>query len=78
MERKPRNDVPDTAVALPVDAYVSPEYARAEKEKLWDKVWQIACREEEIPEVGDYYTYDILENSAIVVRTARPLPAQRR
>ena len=70
MEPNPRNDIPDTAVGLPVDAYVSPEYARTEKARLWNKVWQIACREEEIPEVGDYYTYDILEDSAIVVRTA--------
>lgn len=69
MEVKPRNDIPDTAVQLPVEAYISRDYARAEKELLWDKVWQIACREEELPEVGDYVTYDILDSSAIVVRS---------
>lgn len=57
-------------VRIPVEAYVSPEYARAENEKLWSKVWQIACREEEIPEIGDYFTYDILDESIIVVRSA--------
>jgi nitrite reductase/ring-hydroxylating ferredoxin subunit len=67
--RKIRSDIPDTAVEIPVDAYVSPDYARAEKKQLWDRVWQIACREEELPNVGDYVTYDILENSAIIVRT---------
>ncbi len=65
----PINDIPDTAVEIPVTAYVSPEYARAEGERLWQKVWQIACREEDIPEAGSYYTYDILDNSAIVVRS---------
>ena len=50
--------------------YISPEYAREEKEKLWLKVWQMACREEEIPNVGDFYTYEILDQSLIVVRTA--------
>ena len=45
------------------------EYAREEKGKLWNKVWQVACREEEIPEVGDFYTYDILDQSVIVVRS---------
>ena len=70
MHPTPRNDIPDTPVAIPVEAYVSPAYARAEKALLWDKVWQIACREEEIPDVGDYVTYDVLENSAIVVRSA--------
>jgi len=33
-------------------------------------VWQMACREEEIPKVGSYYTYDIVDQSIIVIRTA--------
>lgn len=56
-------------VTLPVDAYISESYARDEKDRLWKRVWQVACREEEIPKVGDYYTYDILDQSVIVVRT---------
>ncbi len=64
-----RSDVSDEAVEIPVAAYISPDYARAERTHLWDKVWQVACREEELPNVGDYVTYDILENSAIIVRT---------
>jgi phenylpropionate dioxygenase-like ring-hydroxylating dioxygenase large terminal subunit len=59
-----------TPVVIPVEAYVSEAYARAEGEKLWPKVWQVACRAEEIPNVGDYVTYDILDESIIVVRTA--------
>ena len=57
-------------VVIPVEAFVSEEYARAENDKLWSKVWQVACRVEEIPKVGDYVTYDILDESIIVVRTA--------
>src|SRR4051812_6789065 len=57
-------------VAIGTEAYFSQSYARAENEKLWGKVWQVACREEEIPKVGDYVTYDILGESIIVVRTA--------
>jgi phenylpropionate dioxygenase-like ring-hydroxylating dioxygenase large terminal subunit len=30
----------------------------------------MACREEEIPKVGDFYTYDIVDQSIIVIRTA--------
>lgn len=37
---------------------------------MWNKVWQVACREEEIPKVGDYITYEIGSQSFIVVRTA--------
>src|SRR5262249_44847419 len=46
------------------------EYARQERDKLWRKVWQQAGRVEEIPEVGNYLTYDILDDSIVVVRTA--------
>jgi phenylpropionate dioxygenase-like ring-hydroxylating dioxygenase large terminal subunit len=60
----------ETPVIIPIDSYVSPEYARAESEKLWPNVWQAACRVDEIPKVGDYVTYDILDESIIVVRTA--------
>ena len=44
-------------------------FADAEAEHLWPKVWQITCRLEEIPKVGDFYTYDILKDSIIVVRS---------
>ena len=58
-------------VLIPTEAYTSEAYARAENEKLWGKVWQVACRVEEIPKVGDYVTYDILDESIIVVRSAK-------
>jgi nitrite reductase/ring-hydroxylating ferredoxin subunit len=52
------------------EAYTSPEYARAERDKLWRKVWLQAGRLEEIPEVGSYITYEILDDSILIVRTA--------
>ncbi|MFP5306208.1 MAG: aromatic ring-hydroxylating oxygenase subunit alpha [Gammaproteobacteria bacterium] len=55
---------------LPLDAYVSEAYARAEGERLWSKVWQHAGRVEEIPEVGDYITYEIGNESILIVRSA--------
>ena len=58
-----------TATTIPVDAYISPEYARNERDRLWRKVWQQVGRVEEIPEVGSYLTYDIFDDSIIVVRT---------
>src|SRR3984893_18547368 len=56
-------------VTIGVDAYTCEEYARAERDKLWRKVWQQVGRVEEIPDVGGYLTYDILDDSIIVVRT---------
>src|SRR5579864_32440 len=57
-------------VMFPVEAYISEDYARAERDKLWRKVWLQAGRIEEIPDVGNYITYDILDDSVLIVRTA--------
>ncbi|MEE6166740.1 MULTISPECIES: aromatic ring-hydroxylating oxygenase subunit alpha [unclassified Mycolicibacterium] len=56
-------------VTIGVEAYLSEDYARAERDKLWRKVWQQVGRVEELPEVGSYLTYNILDDSIIVVRT---------
>jgi hypothetical protein len=56
-------------VTIGVEAYISEDYARAERDKLWRKVWQQVGRVEEIPEVGNYLTYDILDDSILVART---------
>ena len=58
------------AVRIPVEAYISEEYARAERDKLWRKVWLQAGRVEDLPKVGSYVTYDILDDSVLIVRTA--------
>src|SRR3954469_15878773 len=55
---------------IPVERYTSYDYHRQEVEKLWRKTWQFACREEEIPNVGDHVVYEIVDDSLIVVRTA--------
>ena len=51
-----------------VEPYISEEYARAERDKLWRKVWLQVGRVEEIPEVGNYITYQILDDSILLVR----------
>ncbi|MET4898719.1 aromatic ring-hydroxylating dioxygenase subunit alpha [Sphingomonadaceae bacterium jetA1] len=53
---------------IPKESYFSPEFARLEEEQLWPRVWQIACRLEEIPNRGDFITYDIVDDSITVVR----------
>src|SRR6266849_6582515 len=57
-------------LTIGVEAYLSEEYARAERDKLWAKVWQQVGRVEELPGIGDYLTYEIGDDSLIVVRTA--------
>ena len=55
---------------IPRSRYVSREFHELEKEKLWRKAWQVACREEDIPDVGDTLVYDICDLSILVVRSA--------
>ncbi|TAL04163.1 MAG: aromatic ring-hydroxylating dioxygenase subunit alpha [Rhodospirillaceae bacterium] len=55
---------------VPKEDYVSREFAELERKHLWPRVWQMACREEDLPSPGSYVTYDILDESVIVVRAA--------
>ena len=50
--------------------YFDPEFHRREVERVWGRTWQMACREEQIPQVGDSIVYEIADWSLIVVRTA--------
>ena len=54
---------------VPVDRYFKQAYHDLEVERIWKKCWQWACREEEIPEIGDHMIYEVADLSFIVVRT---------
>jgi phenylpropionate dioxygenase-like ring-hydroxylating dioxygenase large terminal subunit len=54
---------------VPKERYFDPDFYRLETELLWPRVWQMACRLEEIPEPGDFAEYEILDQSVVVVRT---------
>src|SRR3954462_14366240 len=58
-----------TPVTIGVEAYISQDYARAERDRLWRRVWQQVGRVEDLPKVGSYLPYDILDDSILVVRT---------
>jgi nitrite reductase/ring-hydroxylating ferredoxin subunit len=55
---------------IPVERYFSKEWHDLEVERVWKRVWQIACREEELVDVGDTVVYDVADLSIMVVRTA--------
>ena len=55
---------------IPTDIYTSETYAALEMERMWSRVWQMVCREEEIPEPGDHIVYDIGDWSFIIMRVA--------
>ena len=55
---------------LSVDRFIDPNFFKLEVQKMWPRVWQMACREEDIPEVGDYTVYENVGMSFLVARTA--------
>jgi phenylpropionate dioxygenase-like ring-hydroxylating dioxygenase large terminal subunit len=55
---------------IPKQRYYDAEFFAMEAELLWPRVWQMACRLEEIPRPGDFAEYEILDQSIIVVRTS--------
>jgi phenylpropionate dioxygenase-like ring-hydroxylating dioxygenase large terminal subunit len=55
---------------IDIDRFIKREWHEREKERLWSRVWQFACREEHIPNPGDYIVYEITNKSYIVIRTS--------
>src|ERR1700733_14358397 len=53
----------------PKERYYDPDFFQMEVELLWSRVWQMACRLEEIPDLNDFVEYEILDQSVVVVRT---------
>jgi len=49
--------------------YYDQGFFEEENRRLWPHVWQMACRLEEIPEVGDYTVYNLLDRSVIMIHT---------
>lgn len=56
------------ALQIPSERYYSREFFELEKKHLWPHVWQMAAREEEIPQPGDFVEYEIVGQSLLIVR----------
>ncbi|MCP5181723.1 MAG: aromatic ring-hydroxylating dioxygenase subunit alpha [Pseudomonadales bacterium] len=63
--------MPPGPTVVPAEQYYSKAFHDLEVEKVWKRVWQMACHEDDIPEVGDYLIYDIANLSFLVVRHAQ-------
>ncbi len=64
-----KSNPPQPTDDIPLEQYTSQAFFDLEMERMWPRVWQFVCREEHIPEVGDYWVHDIGDWSIIVVRT---------
>jgi len=62
---------------IPKDRYTSREFAQREWEKMWCRVWLMAGRESDIPDAGDYFTFEIGPESILVIRQRDGSPRAR-
>ena len=73
-ESKPLVEGADFPLALsrpdliPAARYSDPDFFALERDHLWTRTWQMACRLEEIPRVGDWVEYECLGRSVLVAR----------
>jgi choline monooxygenase len=55
-------------VAIPTSRYFSPEFAELERERLWPRVWQLACSLDHVANPGDFHEYRVSDLSVLLVR----------
>lgn len=53
---------------VPKERYFSRDFARLEWDRLGSRTWQMAGRESDIPEPGDYFTMEIGPESVLCIR----------
>ncbi len=58
----------DLHYALEAKYYTSKEIFEKEKNNLLSTTWLFACHDSEIPNVGDYFTFDLCDESLFVIR----------
>lgn len=53
---------------VPKERYTTRDFTELEQSRLWPKVWQIACREEQVASPGDFFEYTIGDEAVAIVR----------
>ena len=59
-------DMPNDPIAI--EPYISADFAKLERERMWPNVWLFAAREDELPDPGDSVVFEINEKSFLLVR----------
>ena len=59
---------PKRPTLVPAARYYSAAFAQLEVERMWPKVWQVACTVDHVAEPGDYFEYRCGPYSVLIVR----------
>jgi Rieske 2Fe-2S family protein len=66
---KPRDVMPQHALTLPADYYVSREYFDREMERLFARMWVCAGRTEQVEAPGQFFVRELLGERIIIARS---------
>ena len=58
----------DDTWSLPAWIYADPEFFAVEKEAIFRQAWQLVCHTSDVPNSGDYHSFDFLGESVITLR----------
>ena len=58
----------EVMVTYPTEAFLSKAYLEDEKKLLWPRIWQMVERETDLLNPGDWMTYDVAEESVVILR----------
>lgn len=59
---------PPSPTLVPAERYYSPEFAALEVQRMWPRVWQVACMVDHVAEPGDYFEYRCGPYGVLIVR----------
>ena len=58
----------EDAYSLPSWIYHDPEFFELEKQTIFRQAWQLVCHTSDVPNAGDYHSFDFMGESVIVLR----------
>ena len=58
----------DETQSLPAWIYHDPDFFELEKQHIFRTAWHLVCHQNDIPNPGDYHTFDILGESVVALR----------
>ena len=59
---------PESPTLVPAERYYSSAFAALENERMWPRVWQVACMVDHVAEPGDYFEYRCGPYGVLIVR----------
>jgi len=59
---------PESPTLVPAERYYSPVFAALEAQRMWPRVWQLACMVDHVAAPGDYFEYRCGTYGVLIVR----------